>query len=71
MNELFDRITEIIASPHTTITDHDKERAVKILSEIAQHIRITTQEKNYFYSRYFTAHVENYLRETYEVYFTD
>ncbi len=67
MNELFDKITEIIASPHTTITEHDKERAVKILFEIAQHIKTTTEEHDHMYRKYFTYHVENYLRENYGV----
>jgi hypothetical protein len=30
MDELFDIITKIIASPHTTITEHDKRRAVQV-----------------------------------------
>lgn len=38
---LFDTITKIVASPHTTITKHDQERAAKILlafhSYIGQH----------------------------------
>jgi hypothetical protein len=28
--ELFNYITRIIASPHTTITEHDKRRAVQV-----------------------------------------
>lgn len=27
---LFDRVTKAIAHPHTTITEHDRERAAKI-----------------------------------------
>ena len=30
MDELFDAITKIIASPHTTILEHDKRRAVQV-----------------------------------------
>ena len=30
MDELFDHITHIIASPHTTITEQDKRRAVQV-----------------------------------------
>jgi hypothetical protein len=30
MDELFDIVTKIIASPHTTITEHDKCRAVQV-----------------------------------------
>jgi hypothetical protein len=30
MDELFNHITHIIASPHTTITEHDKRRAVQV-----------------------------------------
>lgn len=28
--ELFDIITKIIASPHTSITEHDKRRAIQV-----------------------------------------
>ena len=28
--ELFDIITKIIADPHTTITEHDKRRAIQV-----------------------------------------
>lgn len=28
--ELFDIITKIIADPHTTITEHDKRRAIRV-----------------------------------------
>lgn len=66
MNELFDKITEIIASPHTTITEHDEERAVKILSEIVQHIEYTTENVDHMYRKYFTSNVKTYLRGKYE-----
>ena len=29
-DELFDIVTKIIASPHTTITEHDKRRAIQV-----------------------------------------
>ena len=28
--ELFETITKIVASPHTTITEHDKRRAIQV-----------------------------------------
>jgi len=30
MDKLFDAITKIIASPHTSITEHDKRRAIQV-----------------------------------------
>lgn len=30
IEELFDKVTRAIAHPHTTITEHDKERAAKV-----------------------------------------
>jgi len=29
-DELFEMVTKIIASPHTTITEHDKRRAIQV-----------------------------------------
>jgi hypothetical protein len=29
-DELFEIVTKIIASPHTTITEHDKRRAIQV-----------------------------------------
>lgn len=29
-DELFDVVTKMIASPHTTITEHDKRRAIQV-----------------------------------------
>jgi hypothetical protein len=69
-DKLFDKITEIIASPHTTITEHDSEKTVKILSEIASHIKRVTEEEDCRYRKYFASHVENYLRENYEKIYT-
>jgi hypothetical protein len=28
--ELFETITKIVASPHTTLTEHDKRRAIQV-----------------------------------------
>jgi hypothetical protein len=30
MDELFEIVTKVIASPHTTITEHDKRRAIQV-----------------------------------------
>ena len=30
MDELFEMVTKTIASPHTTITEHDKRRAIQV-----------------------------------------
>ena len=30
MEELFEKVTRVIAHPHTTITEHDRERAAKV-----------------------------------------
>jgi hypothetical protein len=30
MNEFFEIITKVIASPHTAITEHDKRRAIQV-----------------------------------------
>ncbi len=30
IDELFEIVTKVIASPHTTITEHDKRRAVQV-----------------------------------------
>jgi hypothetical protein len=30
MNEFFEIVTKVIASPHTTITEHDKRRAIQV-----------------------------------------
>jgi hypothetical protein len=30
LDELFEIITKVIASPHTTITEHDKRRAIQV-----------------------------------------
>lgn len=30
IDELFDHVTQIIASPHTAITEHDKRRAIQV-----------------------------------------
>jgi hypothetical protein len=30
IDELFDIVTKIIASPHTAITEHDKRRAIQV-----------------------------------------
>jgi len=30
MDKLFNKITKIIASPHTAITEHDKRRAIQV-----------------------------------------
>jgi hypothetical protein len=30
MEQLFDRVTKATAHPHTTITEHDKERAARV-----------------------------------------
>jgi hypothetical protein len=30
MDELFEVVTKTIASPHTTITEHDKRRAIQV-----------------------------------------
>jgi len=29
-DELFEIVTKVIASPHTTITEHDKRRAIQV-----------------------------------------
>ena len=30
MDELFEMVTKVIASPHTAITEHDKRRAIQV-----------------------------------------
>jgi len=30
IDELFEIVTKVIASPHTTITEHDKRRAIRV-----------------------------------------
>ena len=30
LDELFEIVTKVIASPHTTITEHDKRRAIQV-----------------------------------------
>ena len=30
IDELFEIVTKVIASPHTTITEHDKRRAIQV-----------------------------------------
>ena len=30
MDELFEIVTKVIASPHTAITEHDKRRAIQV-----------------------------------------
>jgi len=30
LDELFDAVTKMVASPHTTITEHDKRRAIQV-----------------------------------------
>jgi hypothetical protein len=30
IDELFDYVTKVIASPHTAITEHDKRRAIQV-----------------------------------------
>lgn len=36
--ELFEIITKIIASPHTTILEHDKRRAVQVFLAIDEYL---------------------------------
>jgi hypothetical protein len=38
INELFERITKIVASPHTTVLEEDKKRAVAILMSIEEYM---------------------------------
>ena len=38
LEELFDHITKIIASPHITILEEDKKRAVRVLMVIEQYM---------------------------------
>ena len=38
IDELFEMITKVIASPHTTITEHDKHRAVCVFLYLDEYL---------------------------------
>lgn len=38
MNNLFEAVTKIIASPHSTITEHDKRRAIQVFLGIDDYL---------------------------------
>lgn len=40
MDELFNDLTRIIAHPHTTITDHDRARAARVLLVVNEYREI-------------------------------
>lgn len=46
--ELFETITKIVASPHTTLTEHDKRRAIQVFLAfddfLCDHLKMYRQE---------------------------
>lgn len=38
LNELFEHITKYVANPHSTITEHDKRRAILIFIALEEYI---------------------------------
>ncbi len=38
IDELFDMVTKTIASPHTTIIEHDKRRAIRVFLQFDEYL---------------------------------
>jgi hypothetical protein len=38
LDELFDTVTKMIASPHTDITEHDKRRAIQVFLGFQEYV---------------------------------
>ena len=38
LDELFDVVTKMIASPHTDITEHDKQRAIQVFLGFQEYV---------------------------------